>query len=549
MNRPVFITRSLFRAFENTHAITCRTINTSSFTPSRRSRFIFYGLASAGLSTFVAKLYSDVLKAKVKPDQVTDYGAVIPGLKEYTTSEVSKHNSLKDGGRVWVIYNSGVYDITDFVSKHPGGNKILLGAGGDIKPFWNLYAVHKNDQVLSMLESYRIGNLCPEDVLKNQQTNTDDPYANDPIRPPYFAVRSAKPFNAEPPLNILVDSWITPNEFFYIRNHLPVPKIDPEDYQLEIEGFNGKPNVTLTLENLKKNYAKHSVVASIQCAGNRRSEMTKVKEVKGLFWGAAAISNAEWSGAKLCDVLKSQGIDLKDPRVKHVQFEGYDTDATGNPYGASIPVNIALDEDNSFLLAYEMNGQEIPRDHGYPVRLVAPGIVGARNVKWLSKIILSHEESHSFWQRRDYKGFSPNIDWNNVDFDSSPSIQELPVQSAICDPLDGSEISPDSNGCVNIRGYAWSGAGRKIVRVDVSPDNGLTWLTADLEQEKDTLLNRTWSWTLWNVRIPVKSGQNLQVVCKAIDSCYNNQPENVAPIWNLRGVLTNSWHRITLNVK
>lgn len=162
-----------------------------------------------------------------------------------------------------------------------------------------------------------------------------------------------------------------------------------------------------------------------------------------------------------------------------------------------------------------MNGQEIPKDHGFPVRLVAPGIVGARNVKWLSKIILSDEESHSFWQRRDYKGFSPNVDWSNVNFDTAPSIQELPVQSAICDPLDGSTVLPDSNGFINVGGYAWSGAGRKIIRVDVSPDNGLTWITADLNQEKDSLLNRTWSWTLWKVRSRIVTavllGKNLLI--------------------------------------
>ncbi|XP_074603734.1 sulfite oxidase-like [Brevipalpus obovatus] len=497
----------------------------------------------------IETLHADAQKETVKQASTPiKYGNTVPGLKEYSKSEVAKNNSLESGGRVWVIFKSGVYDITEFISHHPGGDKILLGAGGDIEPFWNLYAVHKSDQVFGMLESYRIGNLRPEDVALNDQSEVADPYAGDPVRPSYFSVRSAKPFNAEPPLNILVDSWITPNEFFYIRNHLPVPEIDPTEYELEIEGFNAEKSFNLSLNDLKTKFPKYSITAAIQCAGNRRSEMTKVKEVKGLFWGGAAISNAQWSGARLCDVLRFLGIDLNDPRIKHVQFEGSDTDATGNPYGASIPVDLALDERNQVLLAYEMNGVDIPKDHGYPVRLVAPGIVGARNVKWLSKIILSDEESHSFWQRRDYKGFSPNVDWSNVDFDSAPSIQELPVQSAICDPLDGAIVQPGPDGTITVRGYAWSGAGRKIVRVDVSPDGGSTWLTADLEQEPGSPLNRTWSWTLWKIKVPVKKGSKLQVICKAIDSCYNNQPENVEPIWNLRGVLTNSWHRISLEV-
>lgn len=278
--------------------------------------------------------------------------------------------------------------------------------------------------------------------------------------------------------------------------------------------------------------------------------MTKVKQVRGLYWGGAAISNANWSGAKLVDVLKYCDADLNDPNIKHIVFDGADTDATGSSYGASVPAETALDGLNQFILAYEMNGVDIPRDHGYPVRLIAPGIVGARNVKWLNKITLSDEESHSHWQRKDYKGFSPNVDWDNVDFEKSPSIQEMPIQSAICDPVDGSTVTPNANGFITVKGYAWSGGGRKVVRVDVSPDGGSNWITADLEQE-DTPLNRTYSWTLWKADIPVaslKQGSNFQVVCKAIDSSYNNQPENVEPIWNLRGVLTNSWHRINLKL-
>lgn len=150
-----------------------------------------------------------------------------------------------------------------------------------------------------------------------------------------------------------------------------------------------------------------------------------------------------------------------------------------------------------------MNGKEIPRDHGFPVRLIAPGIVGARNVKWLKRIVLSDEESESFWQRRDYKSFSPNVDWDNVNFDEAPSIQELPVQSAICDPCDGESVTIDKNGQINIRGYAYGGGGKKIIRVDVSIDHGKSWFTAQLEQEQ-TPLNRTWSWTLWKVGFKFK---------------------------------------------
>lgn len=234
-----------------------------------------------------------------------------------------------------------------------------------------------------------------------------------------------------------------------------------------------------------------------------------------------------------------------------------------------------------------MNGQPIPRDHGYPVRLIVPGVVGARNVKWLSALRLSDEESDSHWQQCDYKGFIPQTDYDNVDFRQGFSIQSLPVQSAICNPLDNSRLSLNrlrQNGNrLELSGYAWSGGGRRIVRVDISTDEGKTWKNAVLHGEREhvrhqrleqqlksgelneqefqlkrqQMLNepidqssgRSWSWVLWTLDLQLdeqqlKSGQSLQVICKAIDSHYNGQPETVDTLWNFRGVMNNAWHRI-----
>lgn len=126
--------------------------------------------------------------------------------------------------------------------------------------------------------------------------------------------------------------------------------------------------------------------------------------------------------------VRYAGLDdagVKEVGAEHIEFEGADHDITGSTYGASIPVNIALSADRDVLVAYEMNGVPIPRDHGFPVRLVAPGIVGARNVKWLKKIVSSKEESLCHWQQNDYKGFSPSVDWDTVNFKSAPAIQDL----------------------------------------------------------------------------------------------------------------------------
>ncbi|XP_029288391.1 sulfite oxidase, mitochondrial [Cottoperca gobio] len=472
----------------------------------------------------------------------------------FSQEEVTSHRSLEDG--VWVTYKGGVYDITEFVAMHPGGDKILLAAGGALEPFWALYAVHNQEHVLEMLSEYKVGELNADDLKKQKAVQTSDPYSSEPERHPALRINNLKPFNAEPPPEILSDSFITPSAIFFKRNHLPVPQVDTASYQLHVEGLPGGV-LTLSLEELKTQFPKHTVTATLQCAGNRRSEMNEVKQVKGLNWGIAAISNATWSGARLRDVMLAAGYgpDVAQ-RAFHVQFEGLDKDVTGSTYGASIPLNKAVSEEGDVLLAYEMNGQDLPADHGYPVRVVVPGTVGARNVKWLGKIIVSAEESKSHWQQNDYKGFSPGTDWDTVDFKSAPAIQELPIQSAITSPANGAVVDRSLEE-VTVKGYAWSGGGREVVRVDVSLDGGKTWQVAQLRSsekgqapEPSPPPGRAWAWKLWEVTAPLPAeAQELEIVCKAVDNSYNMQPDTVPPIWNLRGVLSNAWHRVTVVIR
>lgn len=401
-----------------------------------------------------------------------------------------------------------------------------------------------------------MGELRAEDRKQQQAVRSSDPYSSDPERHPVLRINSLKPFNAEPPPEILTDSYITPSAVFFKRNHLPVPQVDPASYRLQVEGLQGG-TLTLTLDDLKTKFPKHTVTATLQCAGNRRSEMNQVRQVKGLNWGIAAISNATWGGAKLRDVLLAAGYGPDDARwARHVQFEGLDKDATGTTYGASIPLSKAVGEDGDVLLAYEMNGEDVPADHGFPVRVLVPGTVGARNVKWLSRVVVSGEESGSHWQQNDYKGFSPGTDWDTVDFKSAPAIQELPVQSAVTSPADGAVVDRGAEE-VTVKGYAWSGGGREVVRVDVSLDGGKTWQVAELrtgdkggEAEPSPPPGRAWAWKLWELTLPLPAGaQQLDVVCKAVDSSYNMQPDTVAPIWNLRGVLSNAWHRVKVKIR
>ena len=146
-----------------------------------------------------------------------------------------------------------------------------------------------------------------------------------------------------------------------------------------------------------------------------------------------------------------------------------------------MPSAIALDERTEAILAYEMNGEPLPRDHGYPVRAIIPGVVGARNIKWLGHVHLANQESDSRWQKRDYKAFSPSVDMDSLDWSTAPPMQGMPVQSAICWPADGESVSLADNATLrDVRGYAYSGAGAQVVRVDVSADKGKTWHTACL---------------------------------------------------------------------
>ncbi|XP_035794444.1 sulfite oxidase-like [Anopheles albimanus] len=518
-------------------------------------------LLSTTAVIFGGSLLTYLITEKIKKDAATLYAKEAASLDqvrklhdtrrtdlpEYTMDEIVKHNSPSSG--IWVTYGIGVYDITSFVPKHPGSDKVMLAAGGAIDPFWHIFQQHNTQEVLTLLETYRIGNLRPDDAIGTK--DLDDPWAAEPKRHPILRAATAKPFNAEPPASVLVDSFLTPNDFFYVRNHLPVPEVDIKSYELELENEKTGKAKSLRFGDLLR-FPKHTVTATIMCGGNRRSEMMEVKPIKGLPWGASAVGNAEWSGARLRDVLLAAGVRDGDEEG-HVQFEGLDTDPTSTPYGASIPLAKAMDPRGDVLLAYEMNGQPLNRDHGFPVRVIVPGVVGSRNVKWLGRIVVSRDESGSHWQQNDYKSFSPSTDWDTVDFKSAPAIQNMPITSAICVPANGETLATAAKDAfVTVKGYAWSGGGSEIIRVDLTADGGKSWIVANLdESEKGTGPGRHWSWTLWTAQIPIRPGQKgpIEIWSKAVDSNYNTQPETFGNIWNLRGVVGNAYSRVKVNLK
>ena len=395
-------------------------------------------------------------------------------------------------------------------------------------------------------------------------------FETDPVRHEDLLACTQKPFTGEPKIELLTNDYFTPNELFYVRNHLAVPVIEPDEYRLIISG-KGIKKRKLKLEDIKK-YPKHEVVTTLQCAGNRREDLHDAdhKIFISPHWVIGAMSTAKWGGARLRDVLADSGLDVdaialgeKMPPhgVKHVQAEGYDHDETGYTYGGSFPIEKAVDGQGEVLLAYEMNGEELPRDHGYPVRLLIPGHVGARQVKWLHKLRLADKPSSKSYQCKSYLGFAPDItfekdlaEWPPARLDQAPIIHEQPVTSFICNPPQNAVVGAKNASDITLKGVAWSGGGRKIERVDVSIDGGKNFTAAELFKPIEQRYNRHWAWTQFNMTLALPKevqdklarGEKVEmnVTSKALDSAFNVQPSVMAPYWNARGVAINHWYHV-----
>ena len=304
-------------------------------TESNRSRLLSVtagiGVVGLGLYTFWKRSsIKYTVDAAYSSDVSPTIGTSATELPVISRADVERHASRETG--IWVTYKGFVYDITEFVDSHPGGSeKIMLAAGKAIDPFWSVYQVHLTiNDAMELLAEMQIGRLDEKDLAPVEQTDCSDVFSKDPWndRSPLLTVNSLKPYDAEPPLSILVDNFYTPNSIFFVRNHLPVPQIDVKKYKLGIEG-EGLQSFQLTLEELKTKFPQHTVSATIQCAGNRRSEMSKVKTVRGLGSGQAAISTAKWKGVKLRDLLLHAGY-KPGSAVRHIEFMGLDKDMTGS---------------------------------------------------------------------------------------------------------------------------------------------------------------------------------------------------------------------------
>lgn len=353
-------------------------------------------------------------------------------------------------------------------------------------------------------------------------------------------VRQVEPYNAGPSLDRLCRSELTPKELFFVRNHGNIPRVDPATYRLTVEGAVPRP-LSLSLDDLSRDFPRAHLAATLQCAGNRRQELTAVQPIPGeLMWEADAIGNALWTGAPLRAVLAAAGVEAGNGSSQHVAFIGLDeTTRQGQtiPFGGSIPLDKAFHAE--VLLAYEMNGEPLPPVHGYPVRVLVAGYFGARSVKWLRQVTVQAAPSENYFQAHAYRLFPPQARPETVDWTRGLALGEMPVNAVICDPRGGTRLAA---GPITIRGYALTGGDRQVVRVDLSADGGKTWIETELSGGAEP-----WSWRLWQARVELPAGRH-ELVVRAVDSAANTQPEDLAHVWNMKGYVNNAWHRVTLDV-
>jgi len=354
---------------------------------------------------------------------------------------------------------------------------------------------------------------------------------------PDLIVHSKQPLNAEPPLDRLRASYITPQRHFYVRTHGSIPRVDGAQHRLRVGGQVAAP-LDLSMEDLRDRFPRRTVTAVMQCAGNRRADMQQVRPVSGDPWAAGAIGNAEWTGAALADVLRAAGAEAE--ASLHVAFSSLDdceVEGERFRYAASIPMSKAMSPE--VLLAYEMNGEALAPEHGFPLRAVVPGYAGVRSPKWLAGVTVQDRPSDGHVQARDYKLFPPSVAKDTADWDKGVTIYDMPLDSAICEPAPHAELKP---GQTTLRGYAMATA-RSVVRVDVSSDGGRTWHQAELQHDPDA----PWSWTFWQATLDLPQGEH-ELAVRAWDSAGQTQPALPDDTWNFKGYLGASWHRIPVKV-
>jgi DMSO/TMAO reductase YedYZ molybdopterin-dependent catalytic subunit len=340
-------------------------------------------------------------------------------------------------------------------------------------------------------------------------------------------VMTEKPLNAETPLENL-RTWITDNAVFFKRNQgrfMDAP-IKLSDWRLNVEGL-VKKKLSLAFEEINR-LPKVEVTDTLECSGNSRSLLKD--KASGNPWTIGGVGNAVWGGIWLKDVLAIAGV--KDD-ARHASFEGLDQPlgSAGIKFIRSIPIDKAM---SSTLLAYEMNGEPLPLEHGYPLRALALGWTGANCVKWVHRIEVLDRPFEGFFMDKVYRVFQKGQDPK-----SGEVVKGIQVKSIIVEPAKDQVLSA---GIVPIRGAAYTGEAG-IEKVEVSVDDGASWHPAELIG-----LEQPYAWRHWEFLWQVKSRGDYTIMARATDTNGRRQPETAH--WNALGYGNNGVreHAVTVRI-
>jgi DMSO/TMAO reductase YedYZ molybdopterin-dependent catalytic subunit len=355
---------------------------------------------------------------------------------------------------------------------------------------------------------------------------------------PEMTILANKPWNIEAKAHLL-DDLVTPNRFMFVRNNGKIPEnIDVDKWVLTIDGEAVEAPKTYTLNDLKTHFTQHTYQLTLECGGNGRSEFDP--PVPGNQWTVGAVSCAKWTGVRLRDLLDDVGITSE---AVYIGYHAADTHLSGDPkkepISRGVPIAKALQDET--LLALQMNGEDIPLAHGYPLRLVAGGWPASVSGKWISRISVRNkvhdgEKMLGSSYRVPCKPIAPG---SVVPDENMCIIESMPVKSLITYPRSGAILNQGKK--LRFRGNAWAGE-LAVSKVEFSIDFGSSWRTCDLQNPMNRL---AWQRFSGSVTLPEKGYYELWV--RATDTAGKSQPM-VLPGWNPKGYLNNACHRIALKV-
>ena len=348
-----------------------------------------------------------------------------------------------------------------------------------------------------------------------------------------------KPWNMEAKAHLLNDN-VTPAKYMFIRNNGLIPEnIDVENWTLAFDGESVKAPKTYTLKDLKSKFKQYTYQLTLECGGNGRSEFNP--PAKGNQWTIGAVSSAKWTGIRLRDVLNDVGI--KEDAV-YIGYHAADIHLSRNPekepISRGVPISKAMMDET--LLAFQMNGEDIPLAHGYPLRLIAGGWPASASGKWLTGISIRNKvHDGAKMTGTSYRvPCKPVAPGEKVLDENMCIIESMPVKSLITYPKTGAIIKKGRK--LSINGHAWAGE-LEVIKMEYSIDFGATWKSCTLEKPVNRL-----AWQHFSADIKFPQEGYYEVWAKATDSTGKGQPI-ILPGWNPKGYLNNACHRIAVKVE